>query len=554
METLEQSAVKKIAPAVNPKLQEFQEIFNPPRFVKMGDRVQMAFGYDYANFSFVEGDDGVIVIDTGFYSNPVARALKDYRALVKKPIKAIVYTHVHYDHRGGSPVFVKESGGDIPIYAPAGWREHALYDRSGLRPTIVRRGLSQFGILLPVGDDGTVGAGIGPVTRADGEAGFVPPTVTVKERMELTICGVRMEFIPTPADIESNMMVWLPDDKVLVTGDLLGGTLPYVATARFEKDRSALKFVAGLDKALQFDPSYVVPGHGRALLGEKDVMDVLSVNRDACQFLADQVTRFVNKGYSPDQIIDCLTLPPHMASHPDLQPYYHRLDWLVRGLYLKRAGWVSDGVSLTRLTDKQGAIRLTDLLGGPDKTTEHAQKAYNDGDYRWAAQLANYVLVVDPSHKLAGDVQRESFRGIAYATESANERNYLLTILKEDIPWKKIYAGTGIQVRQRQSSSELLELMRVRFKAEKALTEKMVIGISIEGEPDTHTLEAKQGILVYRQGLSENSDGKLSLSRDMLVKLSVGALSWSDALAMGAIKAEEGQEAVKKFASWIDTI
>ena len=193
--TLEQSRVASIPSAANPKLVEFQGQFIPPRFVKMGDRVQMAFGYDYANFSFVEGDDGVIVIDTGFYSNPVSRALRDYRALVKKPIKAIIYTHVHYDHRGGSPLFVKDAGDNIPVYGPAGWREHALYDRSGLRPTIVRRGLSQFGIMLPVGDQGTVGAGIGPVTRADGVAGFVLPTITIQERTDLTICGVRLELI-----------------------------------------------------------------------------------------------------------------------------------------------------------------------------------------------------------------------------------------------------------------------------------------------------------------------------------------------------------------------
>ena len=334
----------------------------------------------------------------------------------------------------------------------------------------------------------------------------------------------------------------------------MGGTLPYVATARFEKERSALKFVSGLDKALQFDASYIVPGHGRPLLGEKDVRDVLSVNRDACQFLADQVTRYVNKNYSPDQIIDCLVLPPHMASHPDLQPYYHRLDWLIRGMYLKRAGWVSDGVSLVRLTDKQNAVRLMELLGGADKTAEHALKAYKEGDYRWAAQLANYVLVADPSHKLAGEVQRESFKGIAYSTESANERNYLLTIIKEDIPWQKVFAGTGIPVREKQSSSELLELMRVRFKAENALTTKMAIGITIAGETGTHTLEARQGILVYRPGLPENPNARISLSRDMLVKLSVGALSWSEALAMGAIKVEENKDAAQKFLSLIDTI
>ena len=47
----------------------------------------------------------------------------DYRKLVKKPIIAMIYTHVHYDHRGGSPVFLKDAGKDIPVYAPNDWQK-----------------------------------------------------------------------------------------------------------------------------------------------------------------------------------------------------------------------------------------------------------------------------------------------------------------------------------------------------------------------------------------------------------------------------------------------
>ncbi len=546
--------IKRVAPAVNSELEDFQKKFIPPKLVAMGNKVKMAFGYDYANFSFIEGDDGVIMIDTGFYSNRAQQALDDYRKLVKKPIIAIIYTHVHYDHRGGSPVFRKDAGKDIPVYAPGNWQKTEEYDRSSLRPMVVKRGLSQFGILLPVGKEGTVGAGIGPVTRKDGTAGFVLPTISIKEKTELTISGVRMVLIPTPGDVDSHMMIWLPDEKVLFTGDILGGTLPYVATARFEMERSALKFVTSLDLALQYPAQNAIPGHGRPLLGKKDVHDVLLANRDTAQFLADQVTRYVVKGYSPDQIIDTLKLPPHIAANPDLQPYYHRLDWLIRGLYLKRAGWVTDLVSLVRHTDSQEAKRLVELLGGPKAVVNEAIKAHNKGDYRWAARLAQYVLLVDPENKLALDVQTESFKGIAYTTVSANERNYILTNIKKDIPWKMVYAGTGMLVRSKQSNSELLALMQTRFKAENALEEEMTIGINIDGENGGHTFEVRRGILLYKNKTPENADGRASLSHELLVKLSVGAMSWSDALKKKLIKIESGGDAVKKFASLIEPI
>lgn len=399
-----------------------------------------------------------------------------------------------------------------------------------------------------------MGAGVGPVTRMDGYAGYELPTTTINKKTEIMINGVRMVLIPTPGDIDSHMMIWLPDEKVLFTGDILGGVLPYVATARFEKERTALKFVTSLDRALQYPAKYAVPGHGRPLLGSEDVHDVLLTNRDTAQFLADQVTRYVVKGYSPDQIIDTLKLPPYIASHPDLQPHYHRLDWLIRGLYLKRAGWVTDLVSLSRHTDSEEAKRLIKLLGGVDAVVEEAIKAHKKDDYRWAVRLAQYVLLIDPENKLALDVQTESFRGIANTTVSANERNYLLTSIKKDIPWKMVYAKTGMKIRPKQPSSELLELMRTRFKAENALEEEMTIGIKINREDGGHTLEVRRGILLYEKVNPEKADGRAILPRELLVKLNVGVISWSEALDKKLIKVESGEDAVKKFASFIELL
>jgi len=548
-----EKAVTRLEPGVNQQLLQFQSRFTPPRLIKMGDRVTMAYGYDYANFAFIEGDDGIIMIDTGFYTNRAAHALKDYRKSNKKPILAIIYTHVHYDHRGGSPVFLKEAKKDIPVYAPAGWKERLDYDLSEMRPLVVRRGMAQFGMLLPEGKEGTVGAGIGPVTRADGRSGFVVPTVTVTTPMEVTTGGVRLQMVPTPGDIESHMMVWLPDEKVLCTGDLLGGTLPYVATARFERDREARKFVLSLDRALKYHAEYVVPGHGRPLMGTEDVRDVLLANRDAAQFLDDQVTRYTVKGYSPDEIIDVLQLPPHLADHPDLQPHYHKLAWLIRGMYLKRAGWVNDIISLVRHTDSEEAKRLVSLLGGADKVTDCAAEAMGQQDYPWAARLAHYVLTVDPKNQRADEILTEALKGIAYTTKSANERNYILTMLKK-VPWQKVFVATGRNARKMQPSKDLLQLMGFRFRAEDAMNLQMILGATIQNGKKTEdfTLEARRGILVVRDGRPEIADGRVRMARKTLLELAIGGISWQKALDDGAVTVTEGGDTVDQFVPLIE--
>lgn len=557
-----EGVVKSLIPSANPKLVEFQKKnFSPAKLIKMGERVRMSIGHSYSNFTFIEGDDGVIVVDTGLFTNRAKHALTDYRKLVDKPIVAIIYTHTHGDHRGGSPIFVKAANKDIPIYGPDGWKERLDYDKSDQMELVKNRAMSQFGMLLPAGNTGTVGAGIGPITKTgDGASDFVLPNKTVpKSGMKLTISGVKMQFIPTPGDIESHMMVWLPDDKVMISGDTLGGTLPYISTARFEVERDARKMASSLDLIMSYPAEYVIPGHGRPLIGKKDIKDVIIATRDVSLFLADQLTRYSRKSYSPDTIIDILKLPPHLSKHPDLQPHYHKLDWLIRGMYLKRGGWAVNTLELVRHTDSEEAKRMVKLLGGVDKTTEHALNAFNQADYPWAVQLSTQVLYVQPKHKLATRIKIESLRGIAYSTESANERNYSLTKVAEmagKMPWGKIYSRVSYLPRSKQSNSELLELLRTRFKAEDAFELTMTIGITVKGENKNteHTIELHKGILLHKGHAGSAVDATITIDRKLLVSLSTGAISWLDALRKNKIHVNTGQASVEHFVKLIDTV
>lgn len=550
-----------LVPTANQKLVDFhKKNFTPVQLLKMGHRVRMALGYSYANFSFIEGDSGVIVVDTGLFTNRAKHALNDYQKLVDKPIVAIIYTHTHNDHRGGSPVFVKAANKNIPIYAPSGWKERLVYDQSDQMELIKNRGLSQFGILLPSGDKGTVGAGVGPITQMDGVSGYVLPNKTVaKEGQELTISGVKMQFITTPGDIESHMMVWLPDDKVMIAGDTLGGTLPYISTARFEADRDARKMAASLDVIMNYPAKYVIPGHGRPLVGKDEIKDVIVATRDVTLFLADQITRYSRKAYSPDRIIDVLKLPPHLANHPDLQPHYHKLSWLIRGMYLKRGGWGKNTLELIRHTDSEEAKRLVILLGGVEKVVEHAVDAFNQADYPWTVQLATKALHVQPNNKLAVRIKIEALRGIAYSTESANERNYALTKVAEmagKLPWGKVYSKVAYPTRSIQPSSELLELLRARYRAEDALKLTMTIGITVNEKSgnNEHSIELRKGILLYKQDTPAVADARITIERKLLVALSIGAISWSDALSQNKIKIDSGQSSVERFVKLIDTL
>ncbi len=527
--------------AANPVLVKFQEQYADEVLVSAGPKVHVAFGYEYSNFSFVEGDDGIIVIDTGWFPEASARALARLRQTIKKPIVAIIYTHVHHDHYGGALTFTQENPEQIMpvIYGPEGWKEVHEYTSSVLFPMIQQRGYSQFGMILPRGVNGTVGAGVGKVPTAKGIAPvFIPPTKTITKRTTVTIAGVTMEIIPSPGDIySSHMMVWLPVEKVLFTGDVLGGTFPYIETARFEIDRHPRGFVDSINTALALQPDYVVSGHGRVLQGREDVEDVLVATRNVIQYLIDQVDRLVIKGYSADQIIDEIKLPPRLANHPDLQPHYHRVEWMIRGMYLKRAGFVGDVLDLATLTESEESRRLVKLLGGGAATVAAANNALADNDPRWAARLATYALRADPDNKQALQARLAAFKSIASATVSANERNYLLSaVLTESgaFDWSKAISKVLARDFLDRPSGTLLEMFRTRVVPDQALGKNFTVKIEIEGEPEQHYWGISDGILRY-SNVAEEVDGTLKMSRAMLIKLYAGQITLQKAVSDGSV-------------------
>src|SRR5256885_1814346 len=127
-------------------------------------------GLDIANMTLIEGDSGVIVVDT-LTSIEGARAAMElyFQHRGKRPVAAVIFTHTHTDHWGGARGVLEEdmlASGRVPIIAPNFFMEHAVSENIIAGPAMLRRAMYQFGPLLAKGVRGQVDCGLGKTMAA----------------------------------------------------------------------------------------------------------------------------------------------------------------------------------------------------------------------------------------------------------------------------------------------------------------------------------------------------------------------------------------------------
>ena len=74
---------------VNPVLIEHQATL-VPGLKPLGSNVYGAEFHGYSNFGFIDTDDGVVVVDAGWFPTPTANALALLRKHTDKPIAAVI--------------------------------------------------------------------------------------------------------------------------------------------------------------------------------------------------------------------------------------------------------------------------------------------------------------------------------------------------------------------------------------------------------------------------------------------------------------------------------
>jgi len=489
-----------------------------PEVIKIADNIHVAVGYGLANSILIEGDEGIVIVDTMESVETAKKVKAEFDKITSKPVKGIIYTHNHADHILGSAVFAGDDNPDVYSYETT--PEHIDHILQVLRPIIYKRAMRQFGSLLGEGD--VINAGIGPFLDSGptSKVDLIRPTKTFSGDMaEIEVAGIKMELHFAPGETPDQLFVWLPDQKILLPGDNFYRSFPNLYAIRGTAYRDVMDWVQSLDKMRALKPEILVPSHTRPIFGEAEIFQTLTDYRDAIQFVHDQTIRAMNNGLTVDEIVELVKLPPHLADKPYLQEFYGRVDWSVRSIFNGYLGWFGgNATDLQKLPKRRQADYMAELAGGVRKLREQAVAAAAEGHTQWALQLADNLLVIDAQDGIASDVRRQALLSLAEAEISANGRNYYLTQALEQDGFK-ITQPDPFNITAKMLGdfpiAQFMQAMRVSLDSDKAAEEDTVIGFEFTDTGETFGIHVRKGIAEVTDGFPENPDA--SLKTDSLV-------------------------------------
>ena len=555
-------------PSVNPSLWRQARLNAAGGLFEVVPGVYQVRGIDLSNITFLAGDTGWIVIDP-LSAAETARAALDlvHAHLPERPIHAVIYTHSHVDHYGGVRGIVDEAdvdAGRIQIIAPQGFLAAAISENVIAGPIMNRRATYMYGPLLPRDPQGHVDCGLGKAIPLLGTPGLIAPTVEIgRTGEELVIDGLRIVFQMTPdTEAPAEMNFFFPDLRLLCMAENCSANLHNVYTPRGAQIRDALGWSKYINEAIELfadDTDTVFMSHHWPRWGHDEALTFLRAQRDAYRFLHDETMRMANHGLVATEIAEELRFPEALAATFHVRDYYGTLNHNAKAVYQRYLGWFdANPAHLHPHPPVEAARRYVEFMGGADEVVRKARAAFDEGDYRWVAEVVNHVVFADPAHAEARALQADALEQLGYQAESGPWRDFYLTGAQELRNGPPPLGGgltTGLDVLKAMTTDMLLDLVAVRLRGNEIADRRFTANLTItDGEGERWFVELSNGALHHVAGRhGHDPDVALRLARLDLARLASGVAALHDLVADGSAVLEGDQAGLAQVLGALDT-
>jgi glyoxylase-like metal-dependent hydrolase (beta-lactamase superfamily II) len=292
------------------------------RFNQIKDGIYLAIGTGtlsvVGNSAVIVNEDDVVVVDD--HVSPAAAwvLLEELKDITDKPVRYVINTHFHFDHAHGNQVFGEGVdiigheftrqmllGGstEMPLfknYVSGLPRQiEALKERIAAESDAQRRAALE--VQLQAAEN----------NRAS-QAELVPTPPNVTLRTGMTLHRGRREIQIRHlgrAHTAGDVVVFLPAERVVITGDMLTAALSNMS------DAFVNEWVTTLDELKKLDFEAVLPGHGEAFTDRTKIDHFQAYLRDVWS----EVGRLKQQGLSAEETAKLADLTRHREHFPNIQ-------------------------------------------------------------------------------------------------------------------------------------------------------------------------------------------------------------------------------------------
>jgi len=539
----------KAPDSVNPSLWRQSQLINISGLFEVTEGVYQIRNLDLSNMTIIEGKEGITVIDP-LVSAETAKVGMDlyFKNRGNKPVIAVIYTHSHVDHYGGVRGVVDEAdvkSGKVKIYAPAGFMDEAVSENIMAGNVMSRRASYMYGNLLKPDVKGQVGAGLGTTTSAGTVTLIAPTNYITKTGQKETIDGLTYDFMMAPGSEAPSEMLWYIEEKKLIeAAEDVTHTLHNTYSLRGAKIRDPLAWSKYINDAINRwgdKAEIIMAQHHWPTWGNENVVNLMKGQRDMYRYINDQTLRLANTGLTRDEIAANFKLPEGLAKTWASRGYYGSVSHDVKATYVLYLGWFDGNpATLDELPPEEAAKKFVEYMGGADNILQKAKTDYEQGNYRWVAQVVSKVVFADPNNEAARHLEADALEQLGYQAESGPWRNFYLTGAQElrngvqKLPTPNTASPDTVKA---MSPEMFFDYLGVHINGEKAANAKAVFNIDLGSDGGKYKLELENGVLNHTAGAeAKDADATIALNRETLNKIILKEETLKQAEDKGEVK------------------
>lgn len=376
---------------------------------EISDGIWQATGV--ANAHIITTDVGDVMFDTGL----VTQATKQQKALNEVipdlDLSHIIVSHSHADHSGGVNVWHRDG---MEIIAHAEFPEEQRY-LSELQDYLWYRNRTLFPFMPET-----------PPKMSLLAYGGIQPSHEVSNGTPIKFNqgGVDFEVFALPgAEGADNLVLWLPQKKILFSGDFFGPIFPQfpnIFTMRGEKIRKPVEYINSLEVILALQPEMIVPSHRDPVTGKVRILSDIAKMRDAVRYVHDKTIEGMNAGRTVEQLMTEIELPPEL----DLTQEHGKVSWAVKSIWEYYATWFHFDKT-TELYAVPAKSVYADIveMSGADAIVSKASNYANSEPLK-ALHLVDIVLENNATNKAALQVRKTALTQLLQTAEAGDKNAY----------------------------------------------------------------------------------------------------------------------------------